>query len=154
MFHFAVYNYQSVPSLPVFPPWDSNWLLMVYFCIVFLLYLLLLFICLFSYASGHANLNCSLCHPSFTDVNTLLSLLQEKLMTDRVILFRCLARVYWFRVFLRSAKDFLTDKTPMESYNKMCPHLSGSSCSVVEVCTQTLILPETLLLIQGFSGNF
>lgn len=47
-------------------------------------------------------------------------------MTGRFIPFlhiRSLAKVHWFR----SAMDFLTDKTPMESYSKMCPHLSGSS---------------------------
>lgn len=41
--------------------------------------------------------------------------------------------------------DFLTDKTPMQSYCKMCPQLSASSCSMVEVCTQALMLPENYL---------
>lgn len=41
--------------------------------------------------------------------------------------------------------DFLTDKTPMQAYSKMCPQPSASSCSMVEVYTQALMLPENYL---------
>lgn len=139
MFHFAVYNYQSVPSLPVSPPWDSNWLLMIYFCIVFC------YICFYFHMhlvmawSELQSLN-----PSFTDVNTLLFYKKSSWLVGSFFSFlldlwlKCIglgfcSGVQWI--------SWLT-KHQWSLVVKCAPISQAAVGSMVEVCTQALMLPE------------